>query len=637
MSLIAPDIREADEVVVTSPLRVAPIPRSIDAGLVLLAVLVFSALYVAWHLNRGWMPHDEGALGQSAERVLQGQLPHRDFDEIYTGGLAFLNAGAFRLLGITLLPMRLTLYVVFLAWIPAVFSIASRFVRPIAAGAVALLAVGWSLPNYTAAMPSWYNLFLATFGVLALFRYLEDGRARWLLLAGIAGGLSFLAKVVGLYYVAGAVLFLVFHAHTLSRARAGTEPARGTGYSVFVAGALVTFVVMLVGLVRHQLTASDTLQFVVPGALVSAFLIQNEWTQPAGRSGERFATLARLLAPFLLGVALPVALFLVPYALTGALSAFLYGVFILPTKRFGVAAISPDSIASALAIIPVAVLLLGAALGGVRVRKRASVVLVVACVVLMYLTGINGPAYRFVWYSVRTLLPFLAIVGVLLLSRPRAADAASPLLRSRCVLLLAVTSVCNLVQFPYAAPIYFCYAAALIALTAVALSSYLPPMPRAVPMSILGFYMAFPFVRVNDSTLAMMGVVYRPYIRTVPLGLPRGNLMVPTFHADWYRRTVWLVSRHARGGYTWASPDMPEIYFLTGLKNPTRTLYDFFDDPNGRTQRILEALDAKGVTAIVMNRLPEFSAPLTDDLIVPLEQRFPYAANVGPLQVRWRP
>jgi hypothetical protein len=241
-----------------------------------------------------------------------------------------------------------------------------------------------------------------------------------------------------------------------------------------------------------------------------------------------------------------------------------------------------------------------------------------------------------VWHSVRAALPVLVGLGILVLSRPRAADAGDPLLRARCVALLAVASICNLVQFPFAAPVYFCYVAPLVALVALALSRYLEPMPRAVPLSILGFYLLFPVLRTNDSTLATMGMAYRPYVPTVPLGLARGDLKVPTFHAQAYRRVVWLVSKHARGGYTWASPDMPEIYFLTGLKNPTRTLFEFFDDPNGRTERILAALDARGVTAIVMNRSPVFSAPLTDDLITPLEERFPYAANVGPLQVRWR-
>ena len=78
------------------------------------------------------------------------------------------------------------------------------------------------------------------------------------------------------------------------------------------------------------------------------------------------------------------------------------------------------------------------------------------------------------------------------------------------------------------------------------------------------------------------------------------------------------------------------MYFLSGLKNPTRSIYDFFDDPRGRSLRVVNALDAHGVTAIVLNRLPAFSPALTNDLIVPLEQRYPYAADFGPFQLRWR-
>ena len=432
------------------------------------------------------------------------------------------------------------------------------------------------------------------------------------------------------------LLFLVFHAHALSREKAGAAPGRSTLYPLFVTAALAVFVAALVGLVRHQLTAPDVLQFVVPGALLAVFLARNEWVESAGPSRARFETLARLLVPFLIGVAIPIAVFLVPYALSGALGAFVYGVFILPTKRFGVAAVSPGSVMSALAIVPVMLVLLGARFASGKVARWGAALFVITCVVLMIVTGKHGPTYRFVWHSVRTALPMLVAIGILVLQRPRAADAADPLLRARCLLLLAVTSLCNLVQFPFAAPVYFCYVAPLVALTAVALSRYLGPMPSAVPLSILGFYLAFPVLRTNDSTLATMGAVYRPYVETVPLGLPRGDLRVPTFHAEAYRRVVWLVQRHARGGYTWASPDMPEIYFLTGLKNPTRSLFEFFDEPTGRTARILEALDARGVTAIVMNRRPVFSAGLTDDLIEPLEERFPYAANAGPLQVRWR-
>src|SRR6266481_2509545 len=95
----------------------------------LLVFLVISAIsigYMATHLKRGWVPHDEGTLGQSAERVLNGELPHRDFDD-YTGGLTFVHALAFRALGINSGSMRIVLFVFFVPWVPAVFYVASRF------------------------------------------------------------------------------------------------------------------------------------------------------------------------------------------------------------------------------------------------------------------------------------------------------------------------------------------------------------------------------------------------------------------------------------------------------------------------------------------------------------------------------
>src|SRR6185369_14855596 len=93
--------------------------------------------------------------------------------------------------------------------VPAFYYCASRWVSPAGAAVATLLAIVWTLPNYPASMPSWYNLFFATFGVAALFRHMDDPRARWLVVAGVCGGLSFLMKVVGLYYVAGVLLYLV--------------------------------------------------------------------------------------------------------------------------------------------------------------------------------------------------------------------------------------------------------------------------------------------------------------------------------------------------------------------------------------------------------------------------------------------
>src|SRR5579863_7528571 len=142
-------------------------------AIVLLVVWAISLGYMASRLKVGWVPHDEGTLGLSAERVLQGQLPHRDFDD-YTGGLTFVHALAFRVFGVSSAAMRYVLFAFFVPWVPAVFYVASRFGTPWVAGAVTLLCVAWSVPNYPGPMPSWYNLYFATWGVAALFRYLES-------------------------------------------------------------------------------------------------------------------------------------------------------------------------------------------------------------------------------------------------------------------------------------------------------------------------------------------------------------------------------------------------------------------------------------------------------------------------------
>ena len=610
--------------------------REVDWRLLLLGVMVVSAVYVAWHLGRGWVAHDDGTLAQSAERLLQGELPHRDFDEIYTGGLTYLNAAAFRVLGTTLFSLRIVLFAVFLAWVPAVFYLASRLVRPVTAAAVTLLCVAWSLPNYPAPLPSWYNLFLAVFGMAALFRWLEDPRRRWLVAAGVAGGLSLLVKVIGLYYVAGVLLFLVQQEQERSRAAAASEARGGWAYGAFATGALLLFVAALLLLVRRQLFVAEFVQFVLPGALLAGLLIRVQWTQPAGPSRERFVALARLLGPFLLGVALPVALFLVPFVRAAALEPLFNGVFVLSAKRFGVAAYRMLSPWSMLSLVPFVVMAWYARRMAGRMPWWQVAGLASALVAYLVATGSTPVLYRVVWYGMRALLPMLVLLGVIALARPRVADTASPLLRAQTMLLLSVAAVFTLVQFPFSAPIYFCYVAPLVVLCAVALLRHARPMARAVPLLGVAFLTAFAVFRMNTSLLFGMGVLFVPYPPTASIGVPRAGLRIPDHEAQMYHVAVTMLQQHARGGYTWASPDCPELYFLSGLRNPTRSLFDFFDDPTGRTPRILQALDRHGVTAVVLNRAPQFSPQVADDLVAAIEERYPYGADVGKFQVRWR-
>src|SRR6202166_4627353 len=95
--------------------------------LIPLLVWLACAAYMGMNLKRGWVPWDEGILGQSAERVLNGEIPHKDFNDAYTGGLSYLDAFIFRLFGINLLYLRNFLFACFILWVPAVYSLARDF------------------------------------------------------------------------------------------------------------------------------------------------------------------------------------------------------------------------------------------------------------------------------------------------------------------------------------------------------------------------------------------------------------------------------------------------------------------------------------------------------------------------------
>ncbi|MGH7751578.1 MAG: hypothetical protein ACREN5_02075 [Gemmatimonadales bacterium] len=490
---------------------------------VLAIVWVAAAAYVAPRLDQGWVAHDEGTLGQPAERVLQGELPHRDFGEAYTGGLTYVNAAAFRLLGINVLSLRVPLFLVFLLWIPALYFVATRFVPPLGAGLVVALAAAWSLPNYAAPLPSWYNLFFATFGAAAVLRYLETDRARWLVIAGVCGGLSILVKVVGVFFVAAVLLFLVYRERitTPETTSGATRPDRW--YGRVAAGALVAFVALLLWVVHGRFATRVLVHFVLPGAALAWFLVRTEWRSPAGDARRRIAALARLVAPFAAGVALPLAAFLAPYVASDSVSALLHGVFVAPMSRSQFAAMrlpKPET----WVVVPVMIALLGVVPRWEAWLRGWWAGAVAAALLAVVALANNPPLYRPVFHSMRVLVPVVVLSGVWVLARR--GDHIAPLRRQQLFLLLATAALCSLVQFPFSAPIYFFYVGPLAVLAGLALVTSLPSRPSVGPALLAGLYLLFAIVRVHPGFLAGMGNYWHRTDQTDRLALERGGVRV---------------------------------------------------------------------------------------------------------------
>jgi hypothetical protein len=599
-------------------------------------VWAVSVGYMASHLKRGWVPHDEGTLGQSAERVLNGQLPHRDFDD-YTGGLTFAHALAFREFGISSTSMRLVLFAFFVPWVPAVFYVASRFGSPYSAGAVTLLAVAWSVPNYPAPMPSWYNLFFAVFGLAALLRYFEFGSRRWLVIAGICGGISMLAKIAAVYFMVGALFAFLFREQSLAKMRNGESGERAKVYSATVVLGLTFFLVLFFRMVRKAPGSGGLIYFVLPTTGLILLLVAREFARVGGQNRERFEALLGMCVPFSAGVAIPVLFFLIPYAYHGGFHDLAHGIFATPSRAIRFASYAAESPITMISLSPfVAPVLIGSELGKLGRAICGGLFAIFAWLILIYSATIPA-IYQFGWYSMKVAAPALVLSGAAILWVSCAQGKLTMLRQQQIMLVVSITALTSLVQFPFEAGVYFFYVAPLLILMAAALFSSSANPPRFVLAVLAGFYLLFAVLRVTPTFIDLVGHRFAPDIQIERLSLPRaGGLRVDPDAARMYEQLIPLIQTHAKGKFIYAAPDCPEVYFLSGLQSPTRYYFDFSDDPMGHTERVLHALESLQVNVVAIRKLRQFSGPLPADLQNELEERYPRSTNVGFFQVRWR-
>ncbi|MGD0508956.1 MAG: glycosyltransferase family 39 protein [Terriglobales bacterium] len=615
----------------------AATPGWLVRGTVLAVVLAVAGIYAGFHIGRGWAPSDDGTLSQSALRVMQGQLPHRDFAEIYTGGLSFIHALAFRTFGVNLMSLRICVFLFFLAWLLAVYYIALRFTSAMAAGAITLLAVAWSYPNYPAAMPSWYNLFFATFGALALLRYLDARTRRWLFLAGVCGGVSILIKVIGAYFVAGALLFLAFLEQSEST---GEGAGESTGeacegeasksswpYRVFSVSALLLFLATLVHVLGSRLGMAEFYHFLLPSAVVVGLILLGERSVRAG-TGQRFRTIFRLAMPFLCGLMLPLIAFLAPYASSGAIGQFFSGVTSSAiTRTIELGLLRPVSVEKSI----FALALVGLVAAAMYLRefqgKVVSAAVVLGLTVLLVKAATSDDIVLGVWYSAATLTPLVVLLGaavVLAEGKRRPTDVQ----QQRIMVLISLAAVCTLVQYPWAASIYLSYSLPLTLLAAVAIIATARKQPGTyVLAAVAGFYLLFGAVMlVPDYVYEFTHKVGR----MDELHLQRAGGLRINYAAN-YAGLIQFLQQHSPNGLLYAGNDCPELYFLSGLRNVTR------DDGGAPPEEVLKALQSDDLKVVVINEAPLFPfARMKPEVRAEVMRKFPHSLQTGIFHVFWR-
>jgi len=601
--------------------------------LIFLLVWLLSAVYLGANLNKGWVPPDEGTLGQSAERVLLGEMPHRDFHNPYTGGLAYIDAAIFRLFGINLLWLRVFLFVCFLVWVPAVYALARQFLAPWPAAGVTLVAVAWSVPNYPAALPSWFNLFLATFGTLALAKYIRKPAMGWLVLAGLCGGCSFLFKSVALYYIAGALFFFVYREQLLSR-NENAPPIRTPLYLAFLALSLSVFVFALMKLISPMGEAAQYLHFIFPGVAAALLLAYGERTSATVSDFSRFRELFRMAGPFLMAAVVPVALFGLFYWYHGALPALINDMFVGTTRQVSMVRRAPPGLIYEYPPVIAALFLVEVAKLRGQPRRFLSIFLTAFAALVLLFSRHLGIALTVALASVLGSIPVLVVAALLVLLAPPQNSASRSEDDQQIVLFFTMTVLLSLVQFPYSNVTYFCYVATFAVVLAARLISMFARPPRLILITTVAFYVAYAVIVTNVHFMDP----HDPAYSSTPILLPRaGGIRVPSYDAIEYTELIPFIQGLAGDNPILAGPDCPEIYFFSGHKNPTPIFFDSFEQPQEYKKLMLALVDRSDfINVAVINESPGASYPQLKLLQELVSSRFSKSRKIGRFTVYWR-
>ena len=501
---------------------------------------------------------------------------------------------------------------------------------------VTMLCVVWSVPNYFASMPSWYNMFFATFGIAALIKYVETGRPGWLVAAGAAGGVSFTIKSTAVYYIAGAILFLL--TRELIESSGDTAVRRGHAAIALKVGIAVLLPTAIILLVRSQWGMPAFAHLVMPIALVGVLTAWLEAAWGSRATPGRIRRGVQVIAPFALGIALPVAAFALVYALSGSIDDLWQGVFVTPQRRVAVASRPLPPSEMLLRLIPYAAILL-VSLSSTR-QPRALLWLegaLIAALAALLATSTRPASYQILWNFSRQLNIVAALAAGWVLYRTLRSKWPPSHAEQGALLLVSVMAFESLIEFPFGAPIYFCYTAPFVVLSLFATIQVQQPSiaARSFHFAFAVALMGFAVGCLNPGGLWSIGVDSQPY-RVVNARMPRARLRIHAGNRAEYAKVVAWIKAYGQGPYLYATPDCPELYFLSGLQNPTRTFYEAFNRDPLTADAVLDLVNRHDINLVVVNLQPEFSGPIDPQIERALAARFPNTATVGRFIVRWR-
>jgi len=285
-----------------------------------------------------------------AERVMQGEVPYRDFLFNYTPGILWVNALLMKMFGATLLTTRVGLLIFKLATLVVLFIIGRRLTNRW----IALLPVGLTLAwlghqQIFNVYPDQYLILCALAALICMLKYNERDASGWLLTCGLLVGSVFLFKYnVGVLLLGSGGVSILFRESLVTRSWKAIVSKLGIyliGFGV-VAVSLVAYLAinhalgaMISHFIHHAAEYSETRSVTLPPArlILPAILV---YVAAIACGVVIFWQAPRLFVVFLIAVFLIIPVILFVPSGTGSLSeSAVASVAYFPPAIFGLALI----------------------------------------------------------------------------------------------------------------------------------------------------------------------------------------------------------------------------------------------------------------------------------------------------------
>lgn len=532
-----------------------------------------------------WYGPDEGAYAHVADRILRGEVFSRDVQDIHAGYVNFANALAMKVFGETLVSMRYPLVIMGIVQAALIYLLVAPAGR-VAAIIASTVIVSLSTVQFLNPTAHWYALFFAIVVIFVLQQDRFDAFGRLETIGFLLVTLFLFRQLSGVVASLGVVAWLIYRMDD----RTSRNAALGRA----------TIGIMTLGLAFYLVSKTDIFGFVLVGLWPLGILL---WLLFATRIGDRASW--RIIRRLGLGGVLALAPLVSYHLAHGSLDDWFRESFLTAVRLTELPFISKGWYGTMLAV------------AAVNIAKFSSLHEI-----------LNGVFWIMLLFA-PVLLGYLTWRRLSLPSEKR--TALPP--------LLFVPPFYALVSIHYQIPIYVFYSAGL---TMVGLC-FAASEPAGRPMRAVGlaaclylsgvglYYQAGqPLGRGLDGILAGSGT-----FPSSPCPSPRCGLRIDSADAALYRRLLTAIERRTeRDDTILALPSNPELYFLTGRRNP----FPFFNSALGiKNEAELATALARAAVAppklVIYRPADKYNTPLAMKLWDGLKPGYALVAEIDGFEV----